>query len=111
MIEEIIRNYLLQNMSVPVYADVPADPPDKYVVIERTGGGEEEHIRSARVAVQSYGATRYEAATVHEEVLRKLPNIATGDVVSECALNSEYDFTDTTTKRYRYQAYFELIYY
>lgn len=112
MIEAIIRNYLITALStVPVYIDVPAEPPDKYVVIERTGGGNEEHIRNAMVAVQSYGKTRLDAATLHEDVLAKLPAIADGDKVSSCTVNSEYDFTDTSTKRYRYQAVFDIIYY
>ena len=111
MIETIIRNYLLTVLSVPVYIDVPSEPPAKRVVIERTGGGQEEHIRSAMVAVQSYGATKAEAAELHEEILAKLPAIATGDVVSACDVNAEYDYTDTTTKQYRYQAVFDIIYY
>ena len=111
MIEAILRNYLLSVLSVPVYISVPSDPPESYVSIERTGGGEDEHIRSAMVAVQSYGATQAGAATLHEEVLTKLPQIADGDKVSACDLNAEYDYTDTSTKRYRYQAVFDIVYY
>lgn len=111
MIEAIIRNYLLTVLSVSVYIDVPADPPANRVVIERTGGGESEHIRSAMIAVQSYGDSKLAAATLHEQVLTELPKIADGKTVSACDLNAEYDYTDTTTKQYRYQAVFDIIYY
>lgn len=111
MIEELIRNYLLSVLTVPVYTDVPAEPPAAFVEIERTGGGISEHIRNAMVAVKSYGATRYKAAELHERVLELLPDIATGDRISACDLNAEYDFTDTETKMYRYQAVFDIIYY
>ena len=111
MIEKIIRDYLLANLSVPVYVDVPAEPPEKYVVIERTGGGETEHIRSAMVAVQSYGASRYDAASLHESILVLLKNLKELDNISASDLNAEYDYTDTTTNRYRYQAVFDIIYY
>ena len=111
MIEAIIRNYLIGQLDVPVYIDVPAEPPGSYVVIQRTGGGKVEHIRNARFAIQSYGDSRLEAATLHERVLDVLPDIADGELVSACDVVSEYDFTDTTTKKYRYQAYFEIIYY
>lgn len=111
MIEAIIRDYLLELLDVPVYIDVPADPPENYVVIERTGGSETEHIRSATIAVQSYGPRKTAAAELHEQVLSLLPDIADGVRVSACDLNAEYDYTDTQTKRYRYQAVFDLVYY
>ena len=111
MIETIIRDYLLEELDVPVYIDVPANPGDSYVVIERTGGGENEHIRSATITVQSYGPRKTSAAELHEQILSTLPDIATGEVVSACDLNAEYDYTDTQTKRYRYQAVFDIIYY
>lgn len=111
MIEAIIRDYLLELLDVPVYIDVPADPPENYVVIERTGGSETEHIRSATIAVQSYGPRKTAAAELHEQVMSLLPDIADGVRVSACDLNAEYDYTDTQTKRYRYQAVFDLVYY
>ena len=111
MIEKIIRDYLLTVLDVPVYVDVPADPPETYVIIQRTGGSETEHIRSAVVAIQSYGPRKTAAAELHEQVLELLPDIADGVKVSACDVNAEYDFTDTTTKRYRYQAVFDIIYY
>lgn len=111
MIEKIIRDYLLTVLSVPVYIEVPPNPPDSYVEIERTGGGVDEHIRNAQVVVACYGPTMLEAATLQERVLETLPNIATGEKVSACYVNSEYNATDTTTKRYRFEAYFNIVYY
>lgn len=111
MIETIIRDYLITELTVPVYVDVPAEPPEDYVVIERTGGGIEDHIRNAMVAIQSYGARRYTAAELHERVIAVMQDLITLDEVSSCDLNSEYDFTDTATKRYRYQSVFNIVYY
>ena len=111
MIEATIRDHLVPLLNVPVYIDVPSQPGDGYVVIERTGGGETEHIRSAMVAVQSYGASKYDAASLHEDVMDAMKSLIELDEVSACELNSEYDFTDTTTKRYRYQAVFDIVYY
>ena len=111
MIEEIVRNYLLTVLSVPVYIDVPSEPPDSYISIERTSGGENEHIRTATIAIQSYGATKLGAATTHENVLTKMKGLITLDAVSSCKINSEYDFTDMDTKQYRYQAVYNIVYY
>ena len=111
MIEKIVRDYLKELVSVPVYIDVPANPADSYIVLERTGGGMEEHIRNAMVAIQSYSDSKLGAATLHETVLSVMPAIAEKDEIAACDINSEYNFTDTTTKKYRYQAVFDIIYY
>ena len=111
MIEATVRNYLKTALEVPVYVDVPADPPVSYVSLERTGGREDEHIRNAMIAVQSYGGSRYEAAALHESVISRMKTLNTLDSVSACNLSAEYDFTDRETKRYRYQAVFDIIYY
>lgn len=111
MIEAIIRNYLLPLLAVPVYVDVPAEPPASYVSIERTGGGETEHIREATIALQSYGASKSAAASLHEIVMAKMKNLITLDRISACDLNAEYDYTDLATKRYRYQAVYNIVYY
>ena len=111
MIEEIIRNYLLPLLAVPVYVDIPAEPPASYVSIERTGGGEVEHIREATIALQSYGTRKSAAATLHETVMSAMNGLITLDRISACDLNAEYDFTDTETKRYRYQAVYNIVYY
>ena len=111
MIEEIVRNYLLSALDVPVYIDVPSEPPESYVVIERTGGGETEHIREATIALQSYGSRRYDAAVLHEFVMGVMKDIIILDSISSCEINAEYDFTDISTKRFRYQAVYNIVYY
>ncbi len=111
MIETIIRDYLMSGLDVPVYVSVPAGPPDSYVVIERTGGTEENHIRSATVAIQSYAATMYDAATLHESVLEAVKGMIELDSISSVEVNAEYNFTDTSTRQPRYQAVFDFVYY
>lgn len=113
LIEEIIRNYLLTQTAItaPVYIDVPSNPPAARIVIERTGGGIEEHIRNNQIAIQSYGASRYKAAFIHEAVLTVMQHIIALPVISACELNAEYDFTDTETKEFRYQAVFDITHY
>ena len=111
MIEEIIRNYLT-GAGVTAYMEIPeggGTPP--FIVIERTGGGEENHIRSATVAIQSYADTLYGAAQLNEQVKALMDDITLLPQISACDLNSDYNFTDTTKKQYRYQAVYDLVYY
>lgn len=111
MIEEIIRNYLT-GAGVTAYMEIPEGGGVlPYIVIERTGGGEENHIRSATVAIQSYAETLYGAAQLNEQVLALMEDITLLPEVSSCELNSDYNYTDTTKKIYRYQAVYDLVYY
>lgn len=111
MIETIVLNYLSEALSVPVSMEVPEDPPDQFVVIEKTGGGEENHIKSATLAIQSVADSLYQAAVLNEAVKTAMDGISALDSIGRASLNSDYNFTDTATKRFRYQAVFDVIYY
>lgn len=111
MIEKIIIDYLKTELTVPVVAEQPKTPSDSFVLIEKTGSSERNHTRSATMAIQSYSTTLLNAATLNEEVISKMREIVKLPSIGSCFLNSDYNFTDETTKIYRYQAVFELTYY
>lgn len=117
MIETIIYEYLKAKLDIPVYLEKPADPPKAYVYIERVAGGSANHINSASFAFQSYGKTLFEAAKNNEDLKLKL--VGNGDdvlgIVNEtniysCKLQTDYKYTDTYKKQYRYQAVFDFNY-
>lgn len=114
MIEEILYDFLSEKMSTPVKTEIPKDPPLKFYLIEKTGGSETNFIKRATVAIQSYGSSLFEAAE-QNELLKKTILAADGlimlDSIVSVALSSDYNYTDTTTKRYRYQAVFEIVHY
>ena len=110
MIEKIVMDYLAQKLNISVYAEVPVNEQSEYIVIEKTGGGEEDLIRSATIAVQSYAETLYDAAELNESVVSAMMVLPDTGEVYGCDLNSDYNFTDTRSKRYRYQAVFEIYY-
>lgn len=112
MIELTILNYLATGLTAPVYMEIPKDPPAEFVVVEKTGSGESNRIFSATFAIQSYSNTLYNAATLNESVkslMASLPDES--EDVSACFLNSDYNFTDVESKRYRYQAVFNITHY
>ena len=115
MIEIKVKNFLESKLSVPVLVEVPKSTVSQFVIIERTGGAQKNHIPSAIITIQSYGPSKYEAAKLNEEVkgwmLDGLEGIITLDDVASVNLNSDYDFTDTSTKRYRYQGVYEITHY
>ena len=116
MIEETILNFLKEKLSCPVEMELPNNPPTKIVILEKTGSSQDNNfIHQSTFAVQSYAGSLYEAASLNDEVkealLDGLSGIITLDEVIRVDLNSDYNFTDTTTKRYRYQAVIDITHY
>lgn len=111
MIEEVILNHLSSALDVPVYMEMPEDCGGSFVVIEKTGSSSVNRITSATFAIQSYGATLYEAAQLNESVKSAMAAAIERDDIARVALNSDYNYTDTELKAYRYQAVFVVVYY
>lgn len=113
MIEQLIYNYLSVRAPFPVYMEVPeggGTPP--FAVIQKTGGGMIDNlVFSATLAIQSYGGTLLEAAQTNELIKGLMASAVALPDVTRCRLNSDYNFTDTTKKHYRYQAVFDIIHY
>lgn len=110
MIETVVRNYLNSTLPVPAYMEKPEREPGRYVLIEKTGSGLKNHIQSATLAIQSHAESLYEAANLNEKVKNAMNNIVILDFIGSSDLNSDYNFTDTTKKKYRYQAIYDLTY-
>ena len=112
LIETTIIQYLSTALETDqIYAERPVDLPAEYWIIERTGGGEENHIQTATVAVQSISSvSMLRAAEMNQAAIRAMRDLITVEDVSRCRLNASYNFTDSDTKQYRYQAVFDLIY-
>lgn len=111
MIEEIIRGYLAERLDCPVLLEAPERPPKRYIVMEKTGSGQRNRISSAVIAIQSYGGSLYEAACLNEKVKALMDEATVLDAVGGIALDSDYNFTDATTKNYRYQAVYDITHY
>ena len=111
MIEAIVRNYLKEKLSVEVHMEEPENIPDRYVIVEKTGGGKSNGLKSATLAIKSYAQSLADACLLNEEVKLALEDIDTQDPISKAELNADYNFTDTETKRYRYQAVYDFLYY
>lgn len=113
MIEFALTNYLndIFQGSPPVYSEIPEDPPAEYIAFERTGGSAENHIESATVAIQSVSTSLEKAIELNDAVKRAMEAFPDIDEVAACYLNSDYNFTDPESERYRYQAVFNITHY
>lgn len=121
MIERIIYDYMLEAfqgsgigvyMQIPDPDPVPGDNPGPFIVIEKTGSSMENWICESTIAIQSYADSLYNAAELNAQVINAmLTGAVTLDEITRVDLNSDYNFTDTETKRPRYQAVFDVTHY
>lgn len=116
MIELIVLDYLKEKLSVPVKMKKDSDLKE-FVLIKKAGSGQAEFINSAMLIIQSYSTSLYKAALLNKEVKKAMLGdgeneygIISLNNVSSCKLNSDYEYTDTTTKEERYQAVYDLVY-
>lgn len=118
MIEKTVYDYLSSRLDVPVLLELPEVPseefpvfPSSLIIIEKIGETVSDHVHTASVALQSYSTERlYDAAALDEQVRAAMDDIIELDEIGGVFLASNYNFTDTSTKRYRYQCIYEISY-
>lgn len=110
MVEKIVLDYLNQNLSAKAFMEKPDVPPTRYVLVEKTGGSEENYINEATITIQSYAESLAEASKLNKEVKTLMKNIVVLGAIGKSKLNTDYNFTNTAKKQYRYQAVFDLVY-
>lgn len=110
IIEVYLIEYLTKELGIPIYGQEEDAEEGSFVVIEKLGSYVENFTRHATIALKSYGATLLESAELNERVKSAMDDIIKKPEISCSKLNSDYNFTDTTTKKYRYQAVYDLVY-
>lgn len=109
MIIEILINFLIgKTGSQDVYAEVPENAPDEFWTIEQTGSDTRNRITTTTIAIQSWADSMLRAAEMNEEIKEAMERLPEIKEVSACRLNSDYNFTNTAKKKYRYQAVYDI---
>lgn len=114
MIELIVKDILENALAVDVLMELPDFATyrrENFVFLEKTGSGRQNHISEATVAIQSYGASLYQAASLNEEVKAAMDAAGLADPrIFSAKLDSDYHFSDIDNHRYRYQAVYNITY-
>lgn len=111
MIEIVIKKFLDGNLKVPSFFEHIKNMPESFVIIEKTGSGGSDYVHSATFAFQSYAPSLQKAAELNETVKKTVEQLVTVNEVSGVHHNSDYNFTDAETKKYRYQAVYDINYF
>ncbi len=109
MIETVVLRHLEEKTKLPCYLEVPERPENEYIIIEKTGSGRTDHIERATIAVKSCSRiSLLRAAEINEAAKAAMDTLPERPEVFRSALNSDYNYTDTETKTYRYQAVYDI---
>lgn len=112
MIEALIINHLNNGLDgVQAHAQIPNRKPRSFVVVERTGGTIENHIKQGMFVADCFASSVLEAAELCEQVIALMESLVIHDEVASVRLNSHYNDTDTALHEYKYGALFEITYY
>ena len=112
MIEIILKKFLESQFELPIKLENTEKIGSDYIVLDKTGSNYESTLYSSTVAIQSYSSTLYKAAELNEKVKKVMLNeLIKLDEINSVELNSDYNYTDTAMKQYRYQAVFDIFYY
>ena len=115
-IEEVVIGYLNSNRNAieyPAYGDTPYKHqlPAHHYMVQKTGSTTRDRITTAQIVVQSVTVqSKAQAARMNEQMVGVMEGIVGTSGISACHINSDYDYTDTTSKRWRYQAVFDITY-
>lgn len=110
MILAQLIDYLNDHLDVFVGMEAP-EQTTGYVLIDQTGSTNKNHITTTTVTVQSYGASLYEAYTLNRTVQDVVFSFVEEPEVSSVKLETDYNFTNTATKQYRWQAVYQITHY
>ena len=110
MIETLIIDYLNEHLEVFVGMEAPEQTTD-YVLIDKTGSSRTNHIITSSFAIQSYGATLYDAMSLNAEVTEAMEGFIELDQITRVELETDYNYTNTETKQYRWQSVYNITQY
>ena len=110
MIETLLIDYLSEHLEVFVGMEA-SEAVTGYVLIDKTGSSRNNHIITSTFAIQSYGASLYEAMLLNAEVVEAMEGLVELNSIARVELETDYNYTNTATKQYRWQSVFQVTHY
>ena len=111
MIEVTLRNYLSDNMDIPVLMEHPQTSVKKYILLQLADASIVNHIDMATIFVNVYADSLYEAAELRDKVKELLLNAIFITGIAKSSLGQDQAATDSANHLYQYSLTFNFYYY
>lgn len=111
MIETILLNYLEDTLRVPVWAEFPQNPPERFVILRFGDTTRENMLETTMVIAESYDSSLLKTAQLNQRVKAAMDALPELPEISAARLGADYPAPDTKNKRYRYQAVYNITHY
>ena len=111
MIENVLLDYLEKNLDIPVWAEFPHKPPERFVILRFGDTTRENMLETTMVIAESYDSSLLKTAQLNQRVKAAMDALPELPDVSAARLGADYPATDTKNKRYRYQAVYNITHY
>lgn len=111
MIEVTIRNYLEENMTIPVLFEKPKNVPSEYVLMELIDDGNVNHVNTSVFKFHCHGQSLYESAEIAETVTDLLDESISLEQISSAKIQTKSSVVDSATKSYKYEITYTFTYY
>lgn len=111
MFELEIKQFLEDELGLKVLFEMPQENTKQFILLEKLGSSKKDYLKSSTYAFKSYAETMFKAAELNEKCKSAVEKMIELNSVTGIHLNSDYPFTDVATKRYRYQAVYDINHY
>ena len=111
-VEVVVIEWLPDVVGVewPVFGDQPKTRPEKYVLVDRTGGPRESMVLDqAEILIEVYHKTsRLEASELANIIADAAPSLLQTENITRAKVNSVIKLDDTIAQFNRYQVYCDI---
>ena len=111
MLEVTLRQYLAEELSVPVYLEVPKTIPAEYVLLQLIDSGKINQIDAATFSIVAISDSLYNAALLSNSIKEALLDSISLRCISHVDLGGEMSGIDSANKKYQYELTFNFYYY
>lgn len=111
MIEVTLKDYLEDELSAPVYMEVPKSVPSEYVLLQLIDAGRIDHIDAATFSVIVRSSSLYSAAQLRDDVKHALFDSISLACISHVDQGGEISSIDSANKTYQYELTFNFYFY
>lgn len=111
MIDVLLKDYLDNELAIPVVLEKPKQVPENYILIELIDGGEDNHINAATFQFHCHADSLYNAAVLADSVSALLKDAISLSAISKAQFGGKNPVINSATKTYKYVLTYNFVYY